>query len=142
MSNDRYELCFVGSGGQDVILASTIFAEAALLSGKKTIQFQQSLDQYAGQVRPGGIILAGSGLTPLKVNVRYVNLRILRIARKEVKKTMTANTVATGAINEILHIFSDEVLEEAVRRHIPAGTEDVNLRALKAGKQLGIKAVA
>lgn len=181
MSNDRYELCFVGSGGQGVILASIIYAEAALLSGKKTVQSQaygpearggscraeailsdndirftkilhpdfllaltqQSLDQYASQVRPGGMILGDSSLTPPKnADVHYVSLPILRTANEEVKKPMTANIVATGAVNELLHIFSDDVLEEAVRRHIPAGTEEVNMQALKAGKQLGVMAVA
>lgn len=180
MANDRYELCFAGSGGQGVILASIIFAEAALLSGRKAVQSQaygpearggscraevilssdniwftkvthpdfllvltqQALNQYAGQVRANGLILADSGLTPPEGNVQCVRLPILRIAREDVKNLMTANIVATGAVNSLLNLFSDEVLKEAVRRHIPAGTEQINLRALEAGRQLGARAVA
>jgi 2-oxoglutarate ferredoxin oxidoreductase subunit gamma len=49
---------------------------------------------------------------------------------------MTANIVAVGAINTALGIFSDEVLQEAVKRHIPKGTEDLNMKALEEGKNL------
>ena len=41
-----------------------------------------------------------------------------------------------GAINAALRLFSDECLLEAVRRHIPAGTEEINRKALDAGAAL------
>ena len=50
---------------------------------------------------------------------------------------MTANIVAVGAINEILHVAPDELLEQAVKMHIPKGTEEINMLALNEGKKLG-----
>ena len=49
---------------------------------------------------------------------------------------MTANVVAVGAINSLLGLFDDASLEESVRRHIPEGTEETNLKALHAGMEL------
>ena len=46
---------------------------------------------------------------------------------------MTANIVAVGAINAALNLFSDDVIREAVRRHIPRGTEELNNKALAEG---------
>ena len=51
-------------------------------------------------------------------------------------KAFTANIVAVGAINAALQLFTDEELMEAVKRHIPAGTEEINKTALAAGKEL------
>ena len=41
-----------------------------------------------------------------------------------------------GAINSLLGLFDNASLEESVRRHIPAGTEELNLKALHAGMEL------
>ena len=61
---------------------------------------------------------------------------ILRTAKEVVGKAFTANIVAIGAINAALHLFDDACLLEAVRRHIPAGTEEINKKALDAGAAL------
>ena len=53
---------------------------------------------------------------------------------------MTANIVAVGAINELLEIVPDAVIEKAVRMRIPKGTEELNMKALEAGKRLGAAA--
>ena len=53
-----------------------------------------------------------------------------------VGKAFTANIVAVGAINRALRLFEPETLTEAVRRHVPAGTEELNQKALAAGEAL------
>ena len=172
----RYELRFAGSGGQGVILASVIFAEAAVISGMKTVQSQaygpearggvskaetvlsrepiwyskvtapdfllaltqESLDSYSKTLAAGGLIMMDSslrlpeGLDPAQV----LSVPVLQTAREVVGKAFTANIVAVGAINKALGLFDGETLLEAVKRHIPAGTEDINRRALDAGAEL------
>lgn len=166
-----------------MILTSIIFAEAALLSGKRAVQSQmygpearggsccgetiissgdiwfsklehpdlllalsqEALDQYAGRVRRGGIVLFDAELKAPQNNnpgVRFIRLPVLYVAREEVKNPVTANIVAAGAINAVLGLFPDAVLEEAVRRHVPARMEQLNLLALKAGRQLGLQSAA
>ena len=67
---------------------------------------------------------------------RVIAIPILRTAKEKVGKAFTANIVAVGAINAALQLFTDEELMEAVKRHIPAGTEEINRKALDAGKEL------
>lgn len=180
MAGNRTEMCFAGSGGQGVILASIIFAEAAVIAGKKTVQSQSygpearggsccaeaivseseiyfskmtrpdfllaltqpALDKYIARVREGGLAVIDDTLTEPKAaaGVRFVRMPILKTAKEEVGNPMTANIVAVGAINAVLKLFDEGVLFEAVKRHIPAGTEKVNLAAFEAGKRLGEKA--
>ena len=72
---------------------------------------------------------------------RVISIPILQTAREKVGREMTANIVAVGAINAALGLFSDEVLIQAVRRHIPRGTAALNDRALAEGKALVSDAV-
>ena len=67
---------------------------------------------------------------------RVISIPILQTAKEKVGKAFTANIVAVGAINKALQLFSDEVLMEGVKRHIPAGTEEINQKALAEGAAL------
>lgn len=170
------ELRLAGSGGQGVILASVILADAAVIAGKNAAQSQsygpearggsckaeciiseesigftkvqnptflmaltqKSLDQYTVGLPKDCIVLADSSLTlPESIRENTVHtLPILKTAKETVGKAFTANIVAVGAINKLLSLVSDEDLSEAVTLHIPRGTEEINLKALDAGKAL------
>lgn len=172
----RYEMRFTGSGGQGVILASVIFAEAAVIAGMNAVQSQaygpearggmckaetvisrgsiwftkvtkpdvllaltqKSLDAYLPALSEKAVVVADSGLSlPEDTGgITVVALPILSSAAEKVGRAMTANIVAVGAVNGILGMFDRDVLSEAVRRHIPAGTETVNGRALAVGSEL------
>ena len=67
---------------------------------------------------------------------RLLRVPVLATAAEKVGKAFTANIVAVGAINAALGLFGEAELLEAVRRHIPRGTEEINQRALDAGKAL------
>jgi hypothetical protein len=64
---------------------------------------------------------------------RVISIPILQHRPEKVGRAMTANIVAVGAINAALNLFSEEVIREAVRRHIPRGTEELNNKALAEG---------
>lgn len=172
----KMELRLAGSGGQGVILATVILAEAAVLAGKYTAQSQsygpearggsckaevlisdepiaftkvqnptllmaltqKSLEKYTAKLPESCRILMDDSLI-LPENIdpnRVTALPILRTAKDEIKKAMTANIVAVGAINSILHLVPDEVLREAVMMHVPRGTEALNAKALDCGLSL------
>ena len=172
----RYEMRFAGSGGQGVILASVIFAEAAVISGLKTIQSQAygpearggvskaetilsreqlwyskvtapdfllaltqaSLDKYSATLADHYLVIADSSLTVPETldQSRVLSIPILETAKEKIGKAFTANIVAVGAINKALRLFEEPVLLEAVKRHIPPGTEEINRSALSAGAEL------
>ena len=175
MSN-RYEMRFAGSGGQGVILASVILAEAAVISGINAVQSQAygpearggvskaetilskdyiwyskvtrpsfllaltqaSLDKYSKELAEQAVVMIDDSLMvpdwldPSSV----IAVPILKTAREKVGKAFTANIVAVGAINEALSLFDHDSLLEGIRRHIPAGTEELNRKALEEGKKL------
>ena len=99
---------------------------------------QNALDKYAPELAEDGVVMIDESLSAPAFldSERVVSVPILRCARETVGKTITANIVAVGAINELFGLFDEENLREAVSRHIPAGTEDLNFRALSAGKAL------
>lgn len=174
--HEQYEMRFAGSGGQGVILASVILAEAAVIAGLNAVQSQAygpearggvskaetilsrepiwfskvlapdfllaltqaSLTAYTKDLKPDAVIMMDDSLTlPEGIDpARVISIPILRTARETVGKAFTANIVAVGAINEALRLFSAQELAEAVERHIPAGTEEINHRALAAGAAL------
>ena len=176
MGKNRCEMRFAGSGGQGVILASVILAEAAVIDGQQVVQSQAygpearggvsraetilsrdriwyskvtrpdfllaltqaSLDAYSRTLAPDAVVMYDDTLVPPEglSEARLVAVPILRTAKETVGKTFTANIVAVGAINAALRLFSAATLEEAVRRHIPAGTEEINKKALAAGAAL------
>lgn len=132
-------LRLTGSGGQGVILASVILAEAAVIAGKYTAQSQsygpearggsckaeciisdneigftkivhptflmaltqKALEQYAVNLPKDDLVLIDDSLTvPESLSQNKVcALPILRTAKEEVGKAMTANIVAVGVIN-------------------------------------------
>ena len=179
MANNRYEIRLTGSGGQGVIMASVILAEAAIIQGKNAIQSQaygpearggtskaetiigenelwyskvnkphfllaltqEALNKYIGDTSEDAIVLIDSSLhlpdgAELTGSKKFYSLPILKTAREEIGKPMTANIVAVGAINKLAGLFTEDALQEAVKRHIPRGTEELNMRALAAGEAL------
>ncbi len=172
----KMEIRLAGSGGQGVILATIILAEAAIIAGKNTAQSQSygpearggmckaevivsdekigftkvtnptfllaltqvSLDKYAATIDENCILMADSSLEiPRGVKAKKIySLPILATAKNEVGKAFTANIVAVAAINEALKLVNTRDLEEAVFRHIPKGTEEINRKALYAGEKL------
>lgn len=172
----RYEMRFAGSGGQGVILASVIFAEAAVIGGWNTVQSQAygpearggvskaetvlshekiwfakverpnfllaltqaSLDKYAESLAEGAVVMTDESLAPPADldPARVIVIPILRAAKETVGKAFTANIVAVGAINRALRLFDEGTIVEAVLRHVPAGTEALNQKALSVGAAL------
>ena len=175
MSN-RYEMRFAGSGGQGVILASVIMAEAAVIAGLNTVQSQAygpearggvskaetvvsrekiwyskvtlpnfllaltqaSLEKYTREMAEGAIVMMDDSLDmPADLDpARVISIPILQTAKEKVGKAFTANIVAVGAISTALQLVSDEVRTEGAKRHIPAGTEEINQKALAEGAAL------
>ena len=172
----KMEIRLAGSGGQGIILATVILAEAAIFAGKHTTQSQsyrpearggackaevivsddeicftkvqnptflmvltqKSLDKYSKNLPADCTVLIDDTLTApdcLKNN-RVVKLPILSTAAEKVGKLMTANIVAVGAVNSLLHLVGVDDLKKAVFMHIPKGTEALNERALAEGMAL------
>ena len=103
---------------------------------------QASLDKYGPGVPADAMIVMDSSLqAPENLGSgNVVALPILHTASKVVGNVLTANIVSAGAIDALLGIAPGALLEQAMRMHIPWGTEAMNLLALGEGSKLGAAA--
>ncbi|MGB9720098.1 MAG: 2-oxoacid:acceptor oxidoreductase family protein [bacterium] len=170
----RYEIRLSGSGGQGLILAGKILAEAAAIyDGKNATQSQsygpearggssrseviisdedidypkavnidfllaftqEACDKYARDVKENGIILIDSGYVTKcpEGKFKIYSLPITEIAENQVGKTLVANIVALGVITELAGVVSKEAVESAILSRVPKGTEELNVKAFRAG---------
>jgi len=170
----RYEFRLSGSGGQGLILAGKILAEAAAIyDGKNATQSQsygpearggssrseviisdedidypkavnidfllaltqEACDKYSRDVKDDGIILVDSGFVNKcpEGKFKVYSAPITEIAEKETGKTLVANIVALGMLTELTGIVSKEAVESAILSRVPKGTEELNLKAFRAG---------
>ena len=99
---------------------------------------QPSMNKFSKDTTPQSTIIADTGLS-IPGNCaasKIYRIPILETASKVVGKPMTANIVAVSAINTILGLFPEDIMLEAVKMHIPAGTEELNMKAFDEGKHI------
>ncbi len=174
----RTEFRLSGSGGQGLVLAGIVLAEAAILDDKNAVQTQSygpearggsskaevviadedidypkatdpdyllalTTDAYRtyGRLHGKGIIIADSSVTlDPEIKAKTVQVPILDTAANVVGKKVVANIVALGVLGGMSKVVRPETLEKAVLNRVPKGTEDLNLKALRAGLELAAKA--
>ena len=100
---------------------------------------QASLDKYGPGTARDALIVIDKALSKPDsvVSDNVVTLPILQTAAEVVGNPLTANIIAAGAANALLGIAPDPLMEQAVRMHIPWGTEQINMLALKEGRRIG-----
>ena len=103
---------------------------------------QDSYNKYNKEVIDGGICVVDSSVrTGEEVKNRTVyTLPIVDTARDGLGKTMVTNIVALGALSRVIDLSKD-ALKSAMLHRIPAGTEELNLKAFEEGVKLFDEAV-
>lgn len=167
----RREFRLCGSGGQGLILASIILAEASALYGCHVVQTQsygpearggaskaeviaaaepidhpkvtqpdvilimsvKAYQKYGGDVKPGSLLLLDSTFINDGCRVDAVHLPITRQARQKLGSAIAANIVALGALNTLSRAVPQMIMEQAVLKRAPRGTEALNREALRLG---------
>jgi 2-oxoglutarate ferredoxin oxidoreductase subunit gamma len=169
---DRYEVRLAGEGGQGMILAGVILAEAAAVhDGLNAVQTQsygpearggasrsevvlargeidypkviaadlllcmsqESCDRFFSQVKEEGCIVVDVSNVSRVPSHRAIAVPISEIAEQVTGRRITASTVALGLVSGLTGMVSKNALEKAITSRVPAGTEEVNLKALAAG---------
>ena len=168
----RHEFRLAGSGGQGIIMAAIVLAEAAgVHEGRQVSQTQSygpearggtckaevvisesaidypkvskpdfllamnqaSVNTYFGDLKPTGLLIVDSTLVTKVPTAKTVAIPFTKIAREECGTDLVANMVALGALGWLSRDVSLESLEEALISRVPNGTEEMNLKALRAG---------
>ncbi|MGA1861467.1 2-oxoacid:acceptor oxidoreductase family protein [Deferribacter thermophilus] len=99
---------------------------------------QEAADKFSSAVKDGGIVIVDSLMVknPPSGNFKLYSLPIIKTAAEKVGKSLVANIVTLGVLNEIAEVVSFESLEKAVLSKVPKGTEELNKKALAAGREI------
>lgn len=99
---------------------------------------QDAYRLFAGEVKPGGLILVDEDLvTPeARPERRILAVPATRIA-ESLGKRIVANMVMVGFFEASTGLLEVDSVREAIRTSVPSGTEEGNLAAFEAGYDFG-----
>jgi 2-oxoglutarate ferredoxin oxidoreductase subunit gamma len=93
---------------------------------------QAAYDTYADDLADDGTVVIDRDL----VQAEGVNSVPFTTTAEKVGRKIVANMVMLGYLTALLELVPPEVLEETVVDNIPTGTEELNRRAVQAGREL------
>jgi len=99
------------------------------------VMSQHAYNEYAENIKPGGIIIMDPDMIPHEKELRSV--RVFRISATKIaeglERKIVANIVMLGAFVAITGILDKNAVKESVKANIPKGTEELNLTAFEKG---------
>lgn len=93
---------------------------------------QPAYDKYASEIREGGLVVVDEG----SVDAPDTLTLPFTLTAEKVGHKIVTNIVMLGYLGARLDFLDMETLEEAVLANVPAGTEEINKKALRAGQEL------
>ncbi len=171
----RMEVRLAGSGGQGLILAGLVLAEAVgIYDGREVAMVQsygpearggaskaeiiisdapidyplctsvdvlvalsqEAADVYCWDLKPGALILVDRDLVAHPPSSLAIAFPFTAVARDKLNRVMVANVLALAAISELTELVSRRSLEKALIARAPAGTAELNKRAIALGVKL------
>jgi 2-oxoglutarate ferredoxin oxidoreductase subunit gamma len=125
-----------GSSRSDVIIADQPIDYPKLDSADLLVALSvPAANGYIKSLRRNGIFIYDCGLItdPPPFNGTTFGVPFSRIAKEEIGRIQTANSLALGAVVGLTGIVSVESLRKAIIEAVPAGTEEINSKALARG---------
>lgn len=101
------------------------------------IMSQQGYDKYGKEAREDAVMLLDSGLVHDRPSCRWVGIPASRVAKQELGREIVANIIMLGALTGATTVVSGEALEKAILDSVPKGTEELNIKAMRKGQELG-----
>lgn len=102
---------------------------------------QDAYARFVPSLKPKGLLVIEADLVRLQpepaTRVRY-GVPATRLA-EELGRRMVLNVVTVGFFTAVSHLMPPEAVERAVRESVPAGTEELNLRAFRRGFEEGTR---
>ncbi len=94
---------------------------------------QEACDRYCDDAGHSCLVIVDSILVNRVPAANASYIPITRIAEEATGRHVTANIVALGLVVGLTGVVSTEAVTSAVAARAPKGTEELNLRALRAG---------
>lgn len=101
------------------------------------VMSQEAYDKLIGEVKKGGLVFFDADLVKIKKDLPLQQIPIPATkAATELGRTMVANVVMLGALIEGTKIIEVDLVKSCLRESVPAGTEELNLKAFDRGRSL------
>lgn len=96
---------------------------------------QEAYTKFSPELKGGGVLLIEEELVQVESPPPGVDIFSIPSTRmaEELGRKLIQNIVMVGFLTAVTGIINEEAAQEAVRSSVPAGTEDLNLRAFDAG---------
>ncbi|NJE06127.1 2-oxoacid:ferredoxin oxidoreductase subunit gamma [Thermococcus sp. M36] len=106
---------------------------------------QEAYNKYLHTVKEGAKIIVEEELVPhrdieFEKKLEVISLPLTEIAEETTGLSLTMNILTLGILTAWTGVVGREAIEKAVLDAVPKGTEEINLRALHKGFELGEKA--
>lgn len=106
---------------------------------------QEAYDKYLPLAREGATVIVEEELVPhrnegLEKKLKVYSLRLTELAEETTGLSLTMNILTIGFLVGLTGVLSREAVEKAVLDAVPRGTEELNIKALHRGFELGEKA--
>ena len=101
------------------------------------IMSQEGFEKYGASAEDPAVMLVDSTLVHSRPKCRCIEVPATWEAKQTLKRDIVANIVMLGALVAATHVVSKESLQKAVLDSVPKGTEDLNLKAMQLGLELG-----
>ena len=125
-----------GAARSDVVISEEKVDYPKVLKAHILVALSQpAFDKYISGVSRGTTVVIDKDLVQTNDSSHF-RLPFTRIADKLGRKVV-ANSVMLGYLVGLTGIISRDSLEEAIKRNIPLGTEDLNLEAFEEGWSMG-----
>lgn len=107
------------------------------IPGIYVIMSQEGFEKYGANAQEDAVMLVDSTLVHSRPKCRYIDVPATQQAKQVLKKDIVANIVMLGALVAATNVVSGESLKKAILDSVPKGTEDLNLKAMQLGLELG-----
>ncbi|MCD4691106.1 2-oxoacid:acceptor oxidoreductase family protein [bacterium] len=101
---------------------------------------QAAADEYVAFLKDDGLFIVDSYLVETVERKGTIQIPFTLLAIEECGRMLFANVVALGAIVELTRVVEWDSLTKAVLARVPAGTEELNDRALNVGRDAAKRA--
>jgi 2-oxoglutarate ferredoxin oxidoreductase subunit gamma len=100
------------------------------------IMSQEGFEKYGANAQESAVMLVDATLVHSRPKCRYIEILATGEAKANLK-VIVANIVMLGALVAATKVVSEESLKKAILDSVPKGTEELNLKAMQLGLQLG-----
>lgn len=100
------------------------------------IMSQEGFERYGAKAGANAVMVLDSDLVQSRPACRYYEVPATSVAKKELGKVIVANIVMLGALVRATGVVSEGAIERATLESVPKGTEELNLKALRRGREL------